>query len=393
METPREEDVPMTSRFGLACLPDNHDFEMTTSEAESEDDEMQFRTKFRTIWTSDKCYDYSVPKLELYGWRGSRITRRRIEALNQSLRYEYMASIKIPRVLIVGSTGLLGRALIDELREKFIVVTHSNTRKPKKYTENYQIDLSEELAIDKLLFKSRPSYVIYCAAERRPNICFENPEKATKINLTVPTEMVKKCHEFSIKFIYISTDYVFDGTSPPYTPADTPNPQGPYQIQKYEAEKNISKYDEMIILRVPLLYGAIETLDESSVTLLYQQMKSEKIPLFDDLQIRYPTFTKDVASIIEKMLSFDHFKEKISGIYHFQNDYLKGLTKYDMALIIANLANIDTSKIEASRALPKYPVPMNSCLDISKLYDIIPIDEIQHTKFEDGIKEALRPYL
>lgn len=99
----------------------------------------------------------------------------------------------------------------------------------------------------------------------------------------------------NIFFILISTDYVFDGKNPPYKEDATPNPLQAYGKSKYEAElvtqkasKSSSSAEDVsrdktlpytthldhVILRVPLLYGEVETLDENAVTILFKNIQS-----------------------------------------------------------------------------------------------------------------------
>lgn len=69
--------------------------------------------------------------------------------------------------------------------------------------------------------------------------------------------------------IYISTDYVFDGTTPPYEVEDKPNPLNFYGQTKLDGEEAIkSVYPEAVILRVPILYGSTEYNGESAINVL-----------------------------------------------------------------------------------------------------------------------------
>ena len=101
--------------------------------------------------------------------------------------------------------------------------------------------------------------------------------------------------------IFISTDYVFDGKSPPYTVDSQPNPLNKYGMSKLAGEKvvqeaskgciiNISSFMVMnyfdiylillrienIIFRVPILYGPVEYVEESAVTILFKNVSPEK---------------------------------------------------------------------------------------------------------------------
>ena len=66
--------------------------------------------------------------------------------------------------------------------------------------------------------KTAPTVIIHAAAERRPDISRENPELARALNVTATRSLVKLAQETGAWFVYISTDYVFDGTEPPYQP-------------------------------------------------------------------------------------------------------------------------------------------------------------------------------
>ena len=89
--------------------------------------------------------------------------------------------------------------------------------------------------------------------------------------------------------VYISTDYVFDGTSPPYKPLDEPNPLNEYGKSKLEGEQ-VMHHSEGAILRVPILYGDVEYLKESAVTgaytvLFYRLAQSSFIVFVDVISL------------------------------------------------------------------------------------------------------------
>ncbi|KAG8443993.1 hypothetical protein GDO86_009249 [Hymenochirus boettgeri] len=99
--------------------------------------------------------------------------------------------------------------------------------------------------------------------------------------------------------IYISSDYVFDGTSPPYREDSMPNPMNLYGKTKLEGERAVLKNHEgAVVLRVPVLYGDIEKISESAVTILFEKVQfSNKLANMDNWLQRFPTYVKDVASV------------------------------------------------------------------------------------------------
>lgn len=89
------------------------------------------------------------------------------------------------------------------------------------------------------------------------------------MNVETPKTLGRICKKLDIMLIYISTDYVFDGTAPPYEVEDKPNPLQFYGETKLAGEEAIrSVYPEAAILRLPILYGKTEFNGESSINIL-----------------------------------------------------------------------------------------------------------------------------
>lgn len=89
------------------------------------------------------------------------------------------------------------------------------------------------------------------------------------MNVETPKTLGRICKKRGIMLIYISTDYVFDGTAPPYEVEDKPNPLQFYGETKLGGEEAIkSVYPEAVILRVPILYGDTEYNGESAINVL-----------------------------------------------------------------------------------------------------------------------------
>ena len=177
------------------------------------------------------------------------------------------------RVMITGASGLLGRAVFKKLSkdESFLIMgcAHSRCRGNLR-----QIDLMDLETTEKVVREFQPNVLIHSAGERRPDVVEKNEGKAKQINvdstarlaqiMTSLNEDLKQPRHF---MLYISTDYVFDGTSPPYTPRDQPNPLNKYGKSKLEGEKMLLAYHPIGgILRIPILYGEVEYLRESAVT-------------------------------------------------------------------------------------------------------------------------------
>jgi dTDP-4-dehydrorhamnose reductase len=122
--------------------------------------------------------------------------------------------------------------------------------------------------VKEFLNEQRPDAVIHCAAIRFPDKCAEYSEELRRINVLSAEWIANWCREYDGYLVHISSDYVFDGTSPPYTPNSDTDAVNIYGQTKLDAERSVlSSACRNAILRVPVLYSIhqIDT-DESSIT-------------------------------------------------------------------------------------------------------------------------------
>jgi len=253
-------------------------------------------------------------------------------------------------------------------------------------------DLMQLEQIEQQFTEFAPDAVIHAAAERRPDVVFKQPNVARSLNIDVTLNLANACHNHKTWMIFMSTDYIFDGEKPPYAVDAIPNPLSTYGEQKVAGEGICSeKCPNSAVLRVPLLYGPIEYLKESGVTAMYMELE-KGIQKADHVQKRYPTYTPDVARIIKKMLEVHFAGKPLGGIFHWQGN--ECLTKYDMVQTIASIMEVDASKIEASKAKSKFPVPPDSRLDCSKLEKMLDIAAADfRTPFRESLEYCLKTFM
>ena len=181
---------------------------------------------------------------------------------------------KKQRVIITGASGLLGRAIMKEFlnsdKWEVLGLAHSRAKNVLRKVDLFDFDESK-----RVVKEFKPHVLIHSAAERRPDIVENDERTCTKMNVGVTKALVEAINELNSDretpdhfMVYISTDYVFDGTSPPYKPLDEPNPLNKYGKSKLEGEQ-VMHHSEGAILRVPILYGDVEYLKESAVTGAY----------------------------------------------------------------------------------------------------------------------------
>uniref|UniRef100_A0A4X2JWT5 Methionine adenosyltransferase 2 subunit beta n=1 Tax=Vombatus ursinus TaxID=29139 RepID=A0A4X2JWT5_VOMUR len=241
-------------------------------------------------------------------------------------------------------------------------------------------------------FSTHPHVIVHCAAERRPDVVENQPDAASQLNVDASGNLAKEAAGIGAFLIYISSDYVFDGTNPPYTEEDAPNPLNLYGKTKLEGERAVLENNVgAAILRIPVLYGEVEKLEESAVTIMFDKVQfSNKSANMDHWQQRFPTNVKDVASVCRQLAEKRMLDPTIKGTFHWSGN--EQMTKYEMACAIADAFNLPNSHLRPITDSPVLgaPRPRNAQLDCSKL-ETLGIG--QRTPFRVGIKESLWPFL
>lgn len=295
------------------------------------------------------------------------------------------------KVLITGASGLLGREVLKTFQVfGWDVLGLAYTRAKDNLKK---VDLTDTELLQDVIKEYQPDVVIHAAAERRTDVVERDPQTVQNLNVGATAVIASVCEKLGILLIYISTNYVFDGTKPPYKPSDAPNPLNKYGQSKRDGEiATLEHYPGAVILRLPLLYGSIERLNESAATyLLHQLQDTSKAQELCDYQQRRPTHVRDVASVLLQLAQRHCKGERVSGILHWNT--CEQLTRYQMALIITDVFNLPQDHLIANPNPPSAgtPRPHNASMDISAVTDLGV--KVSDTSFRKGIEESLAPHL
>jgi dTDP-4-dehydrorhamnose reductase len=284
------------------------------------------------------------------------------------------------KALLTGGSGLLGRALVAAFDSRpdmeYIALGFSRAKPPL-----VKLNLNDHEAIDSLVGEYRPDIIIHTAAERRPDAVEEKREESRNLNVEATGALARAGAKIGAAFIYISTDSVFDGTNPPYYPDCPVNPLNEYARQKLEGERKVAEAygsdagRKAAVLRIPLLYGPFETLDECSVSEMAKALKDRTPKRIEHWTIRYPVHVADVAQAILAVSdalqkgNAESLGPASPALYLLSGD--TAYTKYEMVVEIANVLGIDSSYLSPDPAPPSgAPRPKDCRLDTSALQRI-----------------------
>jgi dTDP-4-dehydrorhamnose reductase len=270
-----------------------------------------------------------------------------------------------PTVLITGATGLLGRGLmkalgnIDALNTVGLGFRRSGEKMPS-------VDLRDEGKVEACVAAHKPEIIIHAAAERRPDLIEKSPDDAWEINVSSTQYLIEAAKRHGAWLLYISSDYVFDGTNPPYSTDAATNPLNIYGKTKLAGEKFVLDAG-FAVLRVPLLYGSVEDWGESSVTEMVPVLLANigKTVWFDNWAIRYPTHV-DYAAAVCARLSREYLEgRRPRGIYHASG--AEAFTKLEMAMAMAQQIGIANITLLSAPMDSSNIRPQDSCLDVSSI--------------------------
>ena len=265
------------------------------------------------------------------------------------------------KIWITGATGLAGRAVTKVLEESFEVIPTGFSRTGGNVLK---VDLTSPGDVEKFLDEHQPEAVIHLAAERKPDVCDNKKEFTQLLNAEAVKLLAEQCHRRNIWLLYFSTDYVFDGQNPPYFPDSETNPLNFYGQTKLAGEKAVQEESPAAaVLRVPVLYGWVEDLDESAVTTIAKGLLKPEPVKADHWAIRFPTLVDDIGKVVAKML-----EKKPSGIFQYSGK--EPMTKYEITQIMGDALGKSCDHVSASEGAPGgAPRPKDCQLDVTRLKD------------------------
>lgn len=240
------------------------------------------------------------------------------------------------RIALTGANGQLGRSLRDVLHDRDVLAL---TRADGDVTNP---DVIERIA------GWRPDVVIHAAAMTDVDGCERDPDAAYRVNALGTRNVAVACQQVGAALVYVSTDYVFDGTKgAPYTEWDTPNPISVYGASKLAGEVYVKQLlNRLWIVRTAWVYRAGHK--NFVATILRLAQERERLTVVDN-EVGCPTYAPDLAAAIVQLI-----QRPLYGTYHLTN--AGHCSRFEFAQKIVELAGLDTV-IEPTDHYPRAAQP------------------------------------
>lgn len=250
-------------------------------------------------------------------------------------------------ILVTGSNGQLGFDVTKELQKRKLEYVGS---------VRSDFDITSYDEVEGYILKLKPECIIHCAAYTAVDKAEDEKEICYKINVLGTENIAKVCKKVNAKMIYISSDYVFDGSgNMPHQINEAENPLSVYGKSKYKGELKVKEYlDKYFIVRTSWVFG---TNGNNFVkTMLRLGNERSSINVVSD-QIGSPTYTVDLAKLLCDMALSEKY-----GTYHGTNEGFCSWAQF--AEKIMKIANLDCkiNYIKTEEYKTKAVRPLNSKL-------------------------------
>ena len=277
------------------------------------------------------------------------------------------------RIVITGAGGQLGHDLVEAFDGHDVVAA-----------DHGRLDVADREAVLQLLAATQPDAVVHAGAWTAVDACEGDPDRAFQVNALGTRHVAEGARRAGAHVLYVSTDYVFDGTSPePYVEWDGPNPLSVYGRSKLGGERELDAGST--IVRTSWVCGRHGGNMVKTVLRLDQQ--HDELAFVDD-QHGHPTFTPDLAAMIRHLVV-----SRLPGTFHVTNQGQTTWFQFARDVLTAagrdpnKVRPIATSDLDPPRPAPR---PANSVLDNAALrLQGVPLLADHHDPLERLVKELL----
>ncbi len=250
------------------------------------------------------------------------------------------------RVILTGSTGLFGRAVLATVPPHYRIFPVYFHNPPLDQVHKFsRIDITKKQALRKFFDETQPDVVIHAASLGNVDYCERNPAEADLVNVSATHYITDLCRGIGSRLIFTSSNAVFDGTSGPYSEDSPVHPVNHYGQTKVLGERLVLSSPDNSVARFTLMYGWNNSDQRSNAVtwLLDKLRRGEEVKLVHDTYVN-PVLNLQAASCVWRIIT-----QNKTGIYHIAGR--DRLNRYEFGL--------KTARVFGFRPALLKPVPSN----------------------------------
>jgi dTDP-4-dehydrorhamnose reductase len=243
-------------------------------------------------------------------------------------------------ILVTGASGLLGANFIQVAEahgEDLLALSHETLlRLPR--TRAVQADLTDRNAVDTLVSRYAPEWIVHCAALTNVDWCEDHRERAVLVNEAMSRNLARAAEKIGASMIYLSTDSVFDGEKGDYRENDPPRPLNVYAETKLLGEYAVREATgRHLIVRTNIYGWNLQNKLSLAEWMLSRLEDAGSMPAFSDVFFT-PVLVNDLSLILLRLM-----KKDCHGVFHAAGS--ERCSKYGFACILADVFHLDKSLI------------------------------------------------
>ncbi|MBY0097320.1 dTDP-4-dehydrorhamnose reductase [Mesobacillus maritimus] len=258
------------------------------------------------------------------------------------------------KVLVTGYTGQLGYDVVHQGLQLGLIMVGIGSK---------DLDITNKEAVFQYVKKEKPDAIIHCAAYTAVDKAEENKITCQRVNVNGTSNLAEVAREINSKFMYISTDYVFNGEGQtPFQETDETSPIGYYGRTKLEGEDAVKQLlDKWFIIRISWVFGING--NNFVKTMLRLAETRDELNVVGD-QFGSPTYTSDLAKLLIDMIKTDKY-----GIYHASNEGFCSWADFAQEVFRQAKIKVKVNSISTEEYPTRAVRPKNSRMSKQKLVE------------------------
>lgn len=256
---------------------------------------------------------------------------------------------------MTGGAGLVGGHLVVAAPDDVELVATWRTTpvaaQVARRAELHRLDLCDETAVVSLVHAVRAEVVVHTAYSM-----------GSRDDIVAATAAVAAgAAAVGAALVHLSTDVVFDGTSPPYVESDPVCPVNDYGRWKVEAEHVAADAVPDVCITRTSLVVAVDPPDRNTEGLFTAVRDARAPTLFTD-EVRCPIRAVDLATTLWALVALE--RSERAGVWHLPGP--EALTRHELGIRLLAAAGLDPSVVRAGSAR-EHPDPRPADLTLHTL--------------------------